>query len=112
MDRIKFRSTIATTDEAKSPNFRIDSSGRHHCFHEWSSVISCERMVKEEVKYPYGSSIVLGRGKVEPKIDGGVIVEAYNPSHFSTKIIFVGQFNETFNFLFICDLPSRDQHST
>lgn len=45
-------------------------------------------------------------------IDDGVIEKAYQTTQFYTKVISVGQINESYNILFTCDLPDRYEHST
>lgn len=50
MNRIKFRSPIATSNEIKSPNDLIDSGEKYNLFHEKYSFIWYERVEKEAVQ--------------------------------------------------------------
>lgn len=112
MAKLKFRTTIATTDRTKPDQCLIDSGGTHHFLFARSSFSSYEKIDKQSVKSASGLSIVVGKGLVKLPFDNGPLVEAYHTPQFATNILSVGILSSRYNVLFTCDPPAKDGVST
>lgn len=108
MVKLKFRTTIATTDWLKSNHCLIYSGGTHQFSFNKSKFLHYEPIDKETVKSASGTSIVVGKGLFKLLFDNGHLVKAYHTPQFSTNTLSVALLSRCYNVLFTCDSPSKN----